>query len=99
MGQIMREDIQIKGIVLGAQNTELEQCHPFSLMSAKFILQQLFLPWIFGKKIDLTLVQALKTILFFASRLFGGETRPKTFKDLETRAIGKSLNTQQVFTA
>lgn len=64
---------------------ELDQCVPYSIISIPFVLQQLFLPFL-GKKIDLTLWQVIKTILFFGSRI-SGESRPKTFGDLNTKSI------------
>ena len=69
MNEILKEDIKIDGILIGATNEELAKCVSYSPISPKFILQQVLAPWWYGKKIDLTLTQVIVTATFFASRI------------------------------
>ena len=68
MSEIFKEDINIDGILIAPKNEELGKCVPFSIISPIFILQQVLAPWWYGKKIDLTLSQVIRTIIYFASR-------------------------------
>ena len=87
MSEILKEDIKIDGILIGAKNEELGKCVSYSPISLTFILQQILAPWWYGKKIDLTLVQAINTVIYFASRISGSTPRPKTFEELNSHSI------------
>jgi hypothetical protein len=52
MSEILREDINIEGILLGLKKDELSKTVPYKIMSPTFVLQQVLAPWWWGKKID-----------------------------------------------
>ena len=69
MGEILREDINIDGMLLALNKDEISRCVPFKPISLFFILQQILAPWLSGKKIDLTLYEVFKTVAFCIPRL------------------------------
>ena len=95
MGEILREDINIEGILLGLRNDELsiDRLVPYKIISPMFILQQILAPWWWGKKIELTFNDVVKGIVFCASRILYITTNyndykiPKTFSEIDNFSI------------
>ena len=94
MSEILREDINIDGILLALRKDELSKTiKENKIISPIFILQQILAPWWWGKKIDLTLSDILKTIVFCISQITRitrtGRIpkRPKTFGELDNYSI------------
>merc|ERR1712020_428529 len=85
MGEILREDINIQGILLGLEDEEICQIVPQTFISISFVLRQLLTPWFIGKRIDVNLFHMIKTMFFYMSQAIGSEKRPKFCK--ETQAL------------
>ena len=91
MSEIIREDINIDGVLLALDQEEISRCIPFKTISPFFILQQILVPWLSGKKIDLTLYEVFKTLVFCIPRLNYALQRLKTFGEVDNRSIFKSF--------
>ena len=48
MSEIIREDINIDGVLLALDQEEISRCIPFKTISPFFILQQILVPWLSG---------------------------------------------------
>ena len=89
MGEILREDINIEGILLGLRKDELSKTVPYKILSLTFVLQQVLAPWWWGKKIDLTLNDVIKGIAFGVAQIpyitmnYNDYKVPKTFDELD----------------
>ena len=98
MSEILREDINIEGILLGLKKDELSKSVPYKIMSPTFVLQQVLAPWWWGKKIDLTLNDVIKGIAFgfaqipYIIRNYKDYKRPKTFGELDNYSIFEFLD-------
>ena len=66
MSEIFREEINIDGILLGLNDTELEKCVPMSSMTTGFILKQMLTPSWAGRKVSQSPMDLIKMISFFA---------------------------------
>lgn len=102
MGEILRQDIAMEGILLAPTDEELKElCVQYKVMSPLFIAQQVLMPWWFGKKIDLTLLQVIRIAMFLIPTIFGssGQSRPRTFKELDTQSIAEFYNSNEFKTA
>ena len=98
MSEILREDINIEGILLGLKKDELSKAVPYKIISPTFVLQQVLAPWWWGKKIDLTLNDVIKGIAFGVAQIpyiitnYNDYKRPKTFGELDNYSIFEFLD-------
>ena len=98
MSDILREDVNIEGILLGLKKDELSKAVPYKVMSPTFVLQQVLAPWWWGKKIDLTLNDVIKGIAFGFAQIpyiftnYKDYKRPKTFGELDNYSIFEFLD-------
>ena len=98
MSEILREDINIEGILLGLKKDELSKSVPYKIMSPTFVLQQVLAPWWWGKKIDLTLNDVIKGVAFGFTQIpyiitnYKDYKRPKTFGELDNYSIFEFLD-------
>ena len=95
MSEILREDINIEGILLGLKKDELFKAVPYKIISPTFVLQQVLAPWWWGKKIDLTLNDVIKGIAFGVAQIpyittnYNDYKRPTTFGELDTYSMSE----------
>ena len=95
MSEILREDINIEGILLGLKKDELSKAVPYKIISPTFVLQQVLAPWWWGKKIDLTLNDVFKGIAFGVAQIpyittnYNDYKRPMTFGELDTYSMSE----------
>ena len=98
MSEILREDINIEGILLGLRKDELSKVVPSTIISPTFVLQQVLAPWWWGKKIDLTLNDVIKGIAFCVAQIpviitnYNDYKVPKTFGELDNYPIFEFLD-------
>ena len=60
MSEILRQDIDIDGILLALTKDEILKLFPFKIMPLSFMIQQILTPWCWRKIIDLNLYKVIK---------------------------------------
>ena len=60
MSEILRQDIDIDGILLALTKDEILKLFPFKIMPLSFMIQQILTPWWQRKNINLTWYNLIK---------------------------------------
>ena len=60
MSEILRQDIDIDGILLALTKDEIPKLFPFKIMPLSFMIQQILTPWWWRKIVNLTWYKVIK---------------------------------------
>ena len=92
IGDILREDINIKGIYLGASNDKNSDPIPESLISKSFIFMQSITPEWLGKKINMNFVDMIKMMKSASKSKSSDSTKPPPFfEELKGTGLGQKF--------